>query len=181
MTATAGNPSTSLRISQARPETLGALIEVLEEAATWLWDRGIHQWEPGSMRAQRSALFLWARSGQMVIATQQEEVAGDCFLVDEPGPEWNGHRGLAVYLHKLVVARSHSGSGVSGRLLDWCHHRALELGRPRVRLDCWDGNTRLRAFYRAAGYRELEAVPSLGYRVRLFERRLGRAPGLGTT
>jgi hypothetical protein len=45
--------------------------------------------------------------------------------------------------------------------------RGIEL----LRLDCWDGSARLRAYYRAAGFAELEAAPSHGFRVRLFERR----------
>jgi GNAT superfamily N-acetyltransferase len=108
-------------------------------------------------------------SGALVIATVNAELAGGCFLVDEPSPEWTGHPGVALYLHKLVVARSHSGRGVSTHLLDSCVRRARELHVPRLRLDCWDGNARLRALYRTAGYRELEAVASLGYLVRLFE------------
>jgi GNAT superfamily N-acetyltransferase len=148
------------------------MIELLEASASWLWGRGVRQWEPGSMRAQRSVLQGWADAGQLVVAAAEGELVGGCFLVDEPAPEWAGRKGRALYLHKLVVARSHAGRGVSCRLLDWCAERAGERGVPCLRLDCWDGNAALRAFYREAGYRELDAVPSYGYAVRLFELEL---------
>jgi protein-tyrosine phosphatase len=158
-----------LTIAVAGQEDVNAMIGVLEEAASWLWNRGIRQWEPGSMRTQRRTFRRWTRSNGLVVARSDGDLAGGCFLVDEPMAEWATHSGAAFYLHRLVVARAHAGCGVSAGLLDWCKNRARELGVPRVRLDCWDGNERLRAFYRAAGYRELEAVPSHGFIVRLFE------------
>ena len=158
-----------IEVAVAQQEDVNAMIGVLEEAASWLWNRGIRQWEPGSMRAQRRTFRRWTRAGGLLVARSEGDLAGGCFLVDEPGREWTNHPGVALYLHKLVVARAHSGRGISARLLDWSKSRARELGIPRVRLDCWDGNERLRAFYRAAGYQELEAVKSLDFEVRLFE------------
>jgi GNAT superfamily N-acetyltransferase len=162
--------SSMTHVDQAGPRELDAVIGLLEEAAAWLWSRGIHQWQPGSMRAQRPLLQRWARAGALVVATRDGGLAGGCFLVDEVGSEWTGHRGTALYLHKIVVARPHAGCGVSAKLLEWCADQAQRRGVPRLRLDCWDGNDRLRALYRTLGFRELEAVPSRGYEVRLFER-----------
>jgi GNAT superfamily N-acetyltransferase len=120
-------------------------------------------------------LLGWARNGGLVLVCCGSELAGGCFLVGESGPEWRGRPGAALYLRKLAVARSHAGRGVAGSLLDWCRDRAGERGVP-LRLDCWDGSVKLRAFYREAGFRELEAVPSHGYAVRLFEMEIpGRA------
>ena len=107
-----------------------------------------------------------------MVARSESELAGGCFLVPQPGPAWAGHSGEALYLHKLVVSRAHAGQGLAQRLLAGAEERARGAGVSRLRLDCWDGNARLRAFYRDAGYRELEAAPSLGYAVRLFEREL---------
>ena len=148
---------------------LDAVIDVLEEAASWLWCRGIHQWEPGSMRLQRPTLLAWTKSGGLVVAMHGDELAGACFLVGEPGREWIHRPAVALYLHKLVVARLHSGSGVATSLLEWCKSQAQEMQIPRIRLDCWDGNAKLRAYYTSAGYAELEAVASHDYEVRLFE------------
>ena len=45
-----------------------------------------------------------------------------------------------------------------------------------MRLDCWDGSSALRSYYRGAGYCELDAVESHGYLVRLFEKNLSVFP-----
>jgi GNAT superfamily N-acetyltransferase len=174
-------------IAVASEADLAPFLDLLESAATWLWDRGIQQWPPGSMRAQEPLLLraaragelviardAAARAGELVIARDAAALAGGCVLTADPTPEWDGHAGDALYVHKLVVARSQAGSGLAQRILDWCARRAGERGVSGLRLDCWDGNARLRALYRDAGFRELEAVPSLGYEVRLFERPLDR-------
>jgi GNAT superfamily N-acetyltransferase len=162
----------ALRIAPASSESLAGLIELLEEAAAWLWQRGLRQWEPGSMLAQRGALSSWADVGHLVIARVGDDLAGGCFLVPETNPEWRRHPGDAHHLHKLVVARRWAGRGVGAELLAWCAARTRDFGVSRLRLDCWDGNDALRAYYRDAGFHELEAVPSHGYLVRLFEREI---------
>jgi ribosomal protein S18 acetylase RimI-like enzyme len=145
-------------------------VELLESAATWLWERGVRQWEPGSMRDQQRLLRAWADAGHLVAARADDLLVAGCFLVPHPTAEWSARPGDALYLHKLVVARTHARRGLAHRILSWCEHDARSRGVPRIRLDCWDGNERLRSLYRAEGYRELEAVPSFGYSVRLFER-----------
>ncbi len=167
MLVASGGPGA--RITVADEGSLDSVVDLLEEAAAWLWSRGIHQWEPGSMRAQRPVFLRWLRSGGLAVATSGHELAGACFLVDEPSREWAGKAGPALYLHKLAVARAHAGRGVADQLLGWCVERARERGVPLLRLDCWDGNATLRAYYRAAGFLELDAVESLGYSVRRFE------------
>lgn len=170
-----GETTAAIRIAPGCAEDLGPFIDLLEAAASWLWRRGIQQWEPGSLRAQQPMLSRWTRSGGLLVARSQAELAGGCFLVPDPTSEWAGHSGEALYLHKLVVSRAHAGQGLAQRLLAASEQRARDAGAARLRLDCWDGSTRLRAFYRAAGFRELEAAASRGYAVRLFERELALA------
>jgi GNAT superfamily N-acetyltransferase len=162
----------AIRVALGGAEDLVPFVGLLEAAASWLWQRGIHQWEPGSMRAQSPILSRFAQSSGLVVARSAAGLAGGCCLVSDPAPEWAGRAGDALYLHKLVVARPYAGQGLAHRLLAFCEERARAGAIVRLRLDCWDGNAKLRAFYRAAGFRELEAVPSFGYSVRLFEREL---------
>jgi GNAT superfamily N-acetyltransferase len=158
------------KVEYATREELDAFVELLEAAASWLWSRGIEQWQPGSMRAQRPIFLRWARAEGLVVARCGAALVGGCFLVEEPNDAWAARPAPALYLRKLAVARSHAGRGVSGRLLAWCAEGTRARGFPQLRLDCWDGSAALHSFYRAAGFRELEAVPSHDYLVRLFER-----------
>lgn len=159
-------------IEIGRPGDLERFLELLETAATWRWDRGIPQWAPVSMRAQESLLGEWTRSGHLVVARSGSDLGGGCILGPHSGPEWAGRPEQALYVQKLVVARAHAGQGIARRLLAWCADRGRAERAARLRLDCWDGNANLRSFYRGCGYRELEAVASHGYSVRLFELEL---------
>jgi len=44
-------------IFEASADRLDAYIELVEEAATWLWARGMHQWRPGEHSAARASLL----------------------------------------------------------------------------------------------------------------------------
>jgi GNAT superfamily N-acetyltransferase len=164
---------TEIRVEVGRGSDLEPFIALLESAASWLWERGVHQWVPGSMRAEEPVLAERARDGHLMVARSESDLVGGCILVPHAAPEWYGHTEPSLYVHKLVVARSHAGQGIAQRILAGCADRARALGARRLRLDCWDGNAALRSFYRACAYRELEAVPSHGYLVRLFESNLG--------
>jgi len=159
-----------IRVGVGGAGDLTDVVELLESAALWLARAGIRQWEPGAARAERARLAGWVREEGLLVARAGVRLAGACFAVAEPTPEWQGRPGRALYVHRLVVARTHAGTGVPARLLAACDARALAAGVPALRLDCWDGNHRLRELYRGLGFDELEAVEVLGYRVRLFQR-----------
>jgi GNAT superfamily N-acetyltransferase len=152
---------------------LPVFIELLEEAGSWLWDRGIHQWEPGSQRALEPYLRWLAESGSLVLAHHESRLAAGAILASAETPEWSARPGRAIYLHKLAVARFAAGQRLGQVVLARCEQEVVRAGFDRLRLDCWDGNAKLRAYYRSADFQELEAVPSHGYLVRLFEKSLG--------
>jgi GNAT superfamily N-acetyltransferase len=157
-------------IAAGEPRDLYAWVELLEEAGSWLWERGVHQWEPGSNRRQVDLLRRLLEEGVLVLARAQDRLAGGCILTRTPTPEWDGHGGDAIYLHKLVVARFAAGRSLGQRLLAWSERWTAGQGAPLLRLDCWDGNQWLRRYYRDAGFDERESVESHGYPVRLFEK-----------
>lgn len=159
-------------ISLGGPDDLGPFVELLEAVGAWLWDRGVRQWEPGSQRLQRPLFRHFLADGALLLARDAGGLCGGAIVTRHATPEWRGQPGGSAYLHKLAVARRAAGSGLGDRLLEaaagWARARAL----PRLRLDCWDGNETLRAYYRDRHFAEGEAVASHGYRVRLFERPL---------
>jgi GNAT superfamily N-acetyltransferase len=157
-------------IAAGEPDDLAAYVELLEEAGSWLWERGVRQWEPGSNRQQAGLLRRFLESGVLVLARAGDRLAGGCILTRTPTPEWDGRAGDAIYLHKLVVARFAAGRALGQRLLAWSERWTASRGAPLLRLDCWDGNERLRRYYLDAGFDERESVESHGYLVRLFEK-----------
>jgi GNAT superfamily N-acetyltransferase len=159
-------------IETGKLDDVEPFVALLEDAAAWLWDSGVHQWRPGSMRAQRPTLEEWTRSGYLVVARSGTGLAAGCALVPYPTPEWEGGGGVSRYVQKLVVARSHAGQGLAHQVLAWCKERTRTEGVALLRLDCWDGNAKLRSLYRESGFRELGAVAKDDFVVRLFEREL---------
>ena len=71
------------------------------------------------------------------------------------------------------MARSAAGCGWGARIVEHAERWTVEQGRALLRLDCWDGSVALRAYHRALGFTELDAVREHGYEVRLFEKKLG--------
>ena len=158
-------------------DDLDDFIEILEEAGSWLWRRGIHQWEPGSNRAQRALLERLVRSGSLITARSSQRLVGGAIITPQPTAEWARLPSSgAIYLHKLAVSRVASGHSLGRRILGHCELVVQQDGATQMRLDCWDGNAALRSYYRSAGYSELDAVESHGSLVRLFEKALSPAP-----
>ncbi|MBW2282834.1 MAG: GNAT family N-acetyltransferase [Deltaproteobacteria bacterium] len=159
-----------LEISVARAGDLDAYVDLLEEAGSWLWEREIRQWEPGSHRAQRPRLARDVERGAVRLARAGAQLAGGVILDWERGPVWDGFEGEAGYVYKLVVARASAGRGVGARLLRHCEEETRQRGRRWVRLDCWSGNARLRAYYEDAGYAPRGQAREHGASVSLFEK-----------
>jgi GNAT superfamily N-acetyltransferase len=92
---------------------------------------------------------------------------------------WPAHRLTepALYVHRVIVRRSHAGIGLGARLLDWASGVAIRLiGSPLLRVDVWTDNWELHSYYRSQGfelceYRDPKELPDYPARA-LFERRV---------
>lgn len=151
---------------------LDAFVELLEVVGADLWARGIRQWPAGSNRDQIHWFEQQLRTGALLCLKDPNDVlVGGCVLGVAPPGVWVERPGRAAYLHRLAVA-PWIGRGWGGRIVRAAEEWALERGRPLLRLDCWDGNEKLRAYYRRLGFRERDAVAVGGYEVRLLEKGL---------
>ena len=138
-----------LDLAPAEPDELGIVIELLEQAAVWLHERGItNQWsrtvDPDWLAAGISRKETW-------LARVDDVVAGTITL-NWSDPLWAdlGSTDVAGYVHRLTVRRDTRGLGAS--LLDWAAGEVRAHGRDLLRLDCVTSNTRLNQYYRAAGF-----------------------------
>ncbi|MCX4673623.1 GNAT family N-acetyltransferase [Streptomyces sp. NBC_01381] len=126
------------------------------EAEEWLAAAGIDQWRAPGFRER--ALAKWhadIEAGRTwvavdntdeVLATVTLAPADRDFWTDDDIPE------SALYVAKLITARSTGGKHLGGRLLDWVGSVAREQGLSWVRLDCWRANTQLQKYYFAEGF-----------------------------
>jgi ribosomal protein S18 acetylase RimI-like enzyme len=137
----------------AQPEDLPRYIDVLEEVAEWLAQRGIKQWRPGAFRLSVDFYAESIRRGEVHLAFCGDVLVGTLrLLLREPivWPEVAEDDG--VYVYSLAVRRDWADQQIGCRLLQWAGDRASSLGRMYVRLDCFADNAFLRDYYTRAGF-----------------------------
>ncbi|HEX5368322.1 MAG TPA: GNAT family N-acetyltransferase [Dehalococcoidia bacterium] len=141
-----------IMVCVARPDQLGEVLGVLDEAAAWLQSIGVtRQWPAfySTNDALIAAVSAHIDLAEVFVARDGPSVIGCFRLSSEPEPRWPGE---AAYLSSLAVRRAYAGRGVARSMLDWAADRAATLGKSELRLDCWAGNAKLRSFYSEAGF-----------------------------
>jgi GNAT superfamily N-acetyltransferase len=81
-------------------------------------------------------------------------------LADAAAPVW--------WLQKLMVTPELQANGLGHVLIEGVMTRVAERGAATLGLDCWAGNTKLRAFYARAGFRLHGEFRGEGYDVAVF-------------
>ena len=148
---------------------LEVVRSVLEEASAWLLARGIEQWPA---RWGDEWIVPALSEGETWLAADGGEVVGTITLQSR-ATTWSGP---ASHRLPATCTASRSRRGAAGRgadLLTWGEHQVVAAGRTLVRLDCWGGNARLRAYYEAAGYRHVDDVSEHTWTVSRYEKRVG--------
>jgi GNAT superfamily N-acetyltransferase len=165
---------------------LDAVSGLVREAAEWLrTSKTTDQWAkpwPDRIRQRERMLndllkgktwSVW--DGETAVATITVDTDEPVDLSEQPiWPEHERHRS-ALYVRRVVVARTHSGCGLGAALLDWAADVAKrDHGAALIRIDVWTTNLELHAYYegqrftrlRGRNPRELAGYPSQA----LFER-----------
>ncbi|MFI0901841.1 GNAT family N-acetyltransferase [Streptomyces sp. NPDC020983] len=142
-----------------------ALMKLRVEAEEWLASEGIDQWRAPGFRDR--ALAKWqvdiADGRTWVVPDANGALLGTITLARPDVDFWKKADSpeSAVYVAKLITARSAAGQHLGGRLLDWAGGVARNQQLPWVRLDVWRDNARLQSYYLAEGFEHVrtEAPP----------------------
>jgi GNAT superfamily N-acetyltransferase len=96
-------------------------------------------------------------AGDLYLADLAGETVGTVTLVWDDPVIWgdDGRDGRAGYVHRLVVTRTHAGTGLGAGLLAWAGEQSRARGRAQLRLDVVSHNTPLRRYYERAGFAHL--------------------------
>ncbi|GAB2913257.1 GNAT family N-acetyltransferase [Nonomuraea fastidiosa] len=176
-----------LCLRRAEPADLPRVLTLLADTAEWLYMRGVRQWPRGGFGPERiepliaeRTLFLLDDELRYLDPDESAPPVATIALDDNADPEfWTSadDPGAALYVHKLAVARSWSGSGLGDALLDWASSVAYASGLPWLRLDCAKTNLRLQDYYRGRGFHHVRTV-DLPHRSSgaLFQRRTEDLP-----
>lgn len=159
-----------LGVRAAGDDDLPAVHEILDGAAAWLIEQGIHQWpnpyprEPIARAHADRELWIGTRAGRTVATMRTARRDPDI---------WGEDDAAALYVHALAARRESLARGSGLELLRWAARTAARDGLTAVRLDCWAGNDRLRRYYQRAGFRHVgdvdQAYGSRSWRCSLFE------------
>lgn len=151
---------------------MDAIAGLLEEAEAWLRQRGIPMWSPEELSPR--ALARAVAAGMHFVAEVDGEFAGTLrFQLRDPEFWPDLADGDGAFVHRLAVRRRFAGKGVGEALLDWAAHRAADLGREYLRLDCDSDRPRLRAFYERNGFRHHSDRQVGPHHVARYERLVG--------
>ncbi|MBB6052008.1 GNAT family N-acetyltransferase [Armatimonas rosea] len=152
-----------MTVARATSAELPALAALYDDTVRWLSERGVSQWQVGEHSVERLA-----QTDAYVAWEDKRAVGGFLFVPPDPVLWPDTDTVAARYLAGLVLARSHAGQGQALLTEAACH-----AATPRLRLDCWDGNEALKAFYTRAGFTDCGTVPEQTWVVRRFEKEFG--------
>ncbi|TBD43420.1 GNAT family N-acetyltransferase [Rhizobium ruizarguesonis] len=157
------------------------ILEILRSVAVWLDSEG-----PGKLWSAASfdlfEITQKIRAAEVVVLKADGEIAA-CMYVEQSDdafwPEANPRE--ALYLHKLAVARSFGGLGLSRIMLDWAAQYAKCAGHQFLRLDCTP-RPKLVQIYIDAGFSRVgEDIVIAGFLVARLQRTLGRSASMRST
>jgi GNAT superfamily N-acetyltransferase len=134
------------------------VIDMIDEAATWLRSMGTNQWaSPWPDRDARDARVQQGLDDRRTwIAEDAGGPVGTITFRQNANPKlWSaleqGER--AVYVSRLVVSRRSAGQEIGARLINWAGHRARqEWGAQWIRIDVWTTNFALHRYYISQGF-----------------------------
>lgn len=133
----------------AKPEHYDALFQLmLDDAADYL------NCAPALMQLTREQFAEHFRTvGQVYGLSCEAQLVGFVWVEERPP---------LLYLHGMVVRRSHQGRGIGAAALQWLAQTyrgrcaAIELG-------VHESNTRARALYERSGYRQVAFLEAIGF------------------
>ncbi len=158
---------TALQVRQAVGADVDDIAALWTEAADWLASMGTSQWQyPVRIHAIRDEV---ADGAVWIVRDAARLLASVTLEPDDDTGLWGSPAQHALYVHRLVVARDGRPADLGSALLDWAARRALDMGRPLLRLDAWTTNTDLHRYYLDRGFRHVSTDETVQSGA-LFER-----------
>jgi len=160
---------------------LDAVLTLRREAEQWLAENDIRQWTPDYDDYAVGVLTDWVDSGAAWVVEDAGMIVGTASVHRLPDLDFWGwadpmDRIDALYLGKMIVARSHAGRGVGSAVMNWASQRAAAAGLTWLRIDVRRDNRKLHAYYEARGFQHLRTWHAAGRRTEsgwLAQRRAG--------
>lgn len=164
-----------MRIEPATRSDAIELVAIRDARAQWLLDRSIRQWLPGEFPLDRMRRWIDQRAVH-VGRVDGQLVAAVAVLWEDPAI-WPDGGTEAGYVHLLMTATEHAGSGHGATMLSHAEAVIGGAGSRLARLDAVASNPTLRRWYEQRGYVEVGCVEfdcEEWFDTVLLEKQLGR-------
>lgn len=161
----------NLAVAQAQSDELSIVIAILDEAAAWMLERGIRQWEAPCPPEVWERMAREIEKGEVYLARLPEtgEAVGTLRFEWSGAPLWPVEAD-AGYIHTMAIKPAHMGHQFGKQMLAWAiGHHIRGRGRRLARLDCMTANRRLRDYYESAGFLYCGDGVSGAYQLSLYE------------
>lgn len=153
-------------IRKANENDIKAIAEIYEDIHTEEeagrltigWERSVYPTEQTAADSiAKGDMFVCERDGHVVAAAKINNEQVDVYY----GAPWEfpAEDDQVMVIHTLVVSPSVQTNGIGKEFVKFYEEYALENGCPYLRMDTNEKNTRARAFYKKAGYKEIDIVP----------------------
>lgn len=141
----------TLTVTLAGENDLDEARQLLVEAANWMQENGVKQWNPQQFTPELIRSYYEEREIYMLHASG-ETVA--MFTLQDSDPDYWGDRNIPgySYLHRLTIRLPYRGRGMGGDILRYAAKRSKALQRTGLRLDCWNQNLKLNRLYQSLGF-----------------------------
>ena len=133
---------------------LALIMGIADEAAKWMLEQGIKQWE-SPPPSECWALFreeIVAERVYFIMREGSDEVVGFFRLKWSGEPLWEDESN-AGYLYSLAIRPRYIGQGIGPAVIKWLMQHFASLGKDRFRVDCIASNDRLRRWYEELGFK----------------------------
>jgi GNAT superfamily N-acetyltransferase len=161
--ATDGPIKAPFQIAQANGKHLDTVLDLIDDARSWLWTKKTDQWETPwpSVAARDERVLKGLQNGKTWIVWDGKIAAATVTIATTHNPAvWSEPACTcdlterAVYVHRLITARDYAGCGLGAELVDWAGLRGRRKNRARqIRIDVWSTNTGLHNYYKSKGFK----------------------------
>jgi len=147
------------------------VLAIMRDAANWLKDRGINQWNGMLTPKGEELVHQRVKEGVAYLASLNGEKLGTITILWEDFQIWDekGRDGLAGYIHGLAILRKYAGKNLGREILNWAMRR-IKSQKSIVRLDCMAENQGLCRYYEQLGFQTVgqKTFPN-GWKSNLYE------------
>lgn len=145
----------SYTIENTTQQDLDKACQLFDDAIAYQARKGFPQYKTND-RARVSKMIDKKQHFKIIIDNEIACVFG-IILAEEI--LWGAREiGNAVYLQKIITNQEFKGRNLLSHVIEFAADYARDLDRPYVRLDTWDNNPRLEAYYVKHGFTVLDHV-----------------------